>query len=377
MGAKQGYIGEIDGLRCFAMTAVVAEHSKLLPIGWAGVWLFFVISGFVVTKTLCERKPVDKRPVKIFGDFMARRVLRIWPIYFTYLWIGIALMLWVGDQVDWYAVSTMSTFTYNYYLIEHGRMFGIWPTGHLWTISVEEQFYVIFGLLFAYLSRQSLTKVLWFMTLIGLPVRLAASAFYQVHLVDDNDRGYAVYANSFCQFDAFCIGSLIALNVDAISVNRSKVTALFVGGVGAVVAYCLVYFGVNKFVLGNEGADVFKHVVTGILFGQWREVFLYSAIDILSAALICLILVENRILIAISGGSITRWIGKISYGAYVYHVAAAVAVHHIVVDYLGVASDTLVSYAIQFALTYALCVTVAELSFRYFESRFLQYRRLF
>jgi peptidoglycan/LPS O-acetylase OafA/YrhL len=377
MAAKQGYIGAIDGLRCFAMTSVVAEHSKLLPIGWSGVWLFFVISGFVVTKTLCERKPVDKRPARIFGNFMARRVLRIWPIYFMYLLIGIALTVLIGEEVDWYAIGAMSTFSYNFYLIEYGRIFGIWPTGHLWTISVEEQFYVIFGLLFAYLSRQSLVKVLWFMALMGLPVRFIASAFYQVHLPDDNDRGYAVYANSFCQFDAFCIGSLIALNADVISVSRSKVNALLMAGVGAVVTYCVVYFGVNKFVLGNAGADVFKHVVTGVLFGQWREVFLYSAINILSAALICLILVDNRILVAISGGSITRWIGKISYGAYVYHVAAAVAVHNIVVDYLGVASDTFVSYATQFALTYVLCVTVAELSFRYFESRFLQYRRLF
>src|SRR5580704_7530137 len=149
--AKRGYIGEIDGLRCFAMTGVVAAHCKLLPIGWAGVWLFFVISGFVVTKTLCERKVTEKRPLQIFGHFIARRVLRIWPIYFMYIAAVILMLLYIGKTIDWYGIGAMSTFTFNFYLIEHGRAS---PSGHLWTISVEEQFYIIFGLLFSYLNRR-------------------------------------------------------------------------------------------------------------------------------------------------------------------------------------------------------------------------------
>jgi peptidoglycan/LPS O-acetylase OafA/YrhL len=373
--AKRGYIGEIDGLRCFAMTGVVAAHCKLLPIGWAGVWLFFVISGFVVTKTLCERRATEKRPLQIFGNFIARRVLRIWPIYFVYIAAVILVLLYIGRTIDWYGIGAMSTFTFNFYLIEDGRAS---PSGHLWTISVEEQFYVIFGLLFSYLNRLSLARVLWFIAAMGIPVRMAATVYYQAHLMGENDQGFAVYANSFCHFDAFCIGSLIALNADAVAANRLKVNAFAVAAAAVLVAYCFVYFGVNKFVLGKDGADVFKHVVTGVLFGQWREVFLYSAADIVAAALICLILVGNPVVIAMSGGAIQRWIGKISYGAYVYHIGAGLAAHQILVR-LGVlqTSDTVFAYLMVFALTYPLCLMVAYLSYHYFESRFLEYRHLF
>jgi peptidoglycan/LPS O-acetylase OafA/YrhL len=93
-----------------------------------GVWLFFVISGFVVTKSLLDRERIGEPPIVTFRNFMIRRVLRIWPIYYAYLFLGLAVTLLVGEAIDWKAVAFMSTLTYNYYLIEHGRIFGSWPT---------------------------------------------------------------------------------------------------------------------------------------------------------------------------------------------------------------------------------------------------------
>jgi peptidoglycan/LPS O-acetylase OafA/YrhL len=64
---------------------------------WLGRSLaFFVISGFVVTKILCERKVTEKRPLQIFCNFMARRVLRIWPIYFMYIAAVISVLFYIG-----------------------------------------------------------------------------------------------------------------------------------------------------------------------------------------------------------------------------------------------------------------------------------------
>jgi peptidoglycan/LPS O-acetylase OafA/YrhL len=370
------YIGEIDGLRCFAMTGVLLGHCSLMRLGWAGVSLFFVISGFVVTKSLLDRERVDEPASVTFRNFMMRRVLRIWPIYYAYLFLGLAVTALIGEAVDWNAFLFMSTFTYNFYLIEHGLIFGSWPTGHLWTISVEEQFYLLFGFLFAYLRLGQLTPLLWIIVTIGIPLRFAASAYYQLHFSADRDIGYAVYVNSLCQFDAFSIGALIAINAKTIVARRYQVYALFAAAVAAVIAYCLFYVGINKYVLGYQGIDMVKNVLAFATFGHYREVFLYAVIDLAAASLICLILVRNRIILLAAGSAVVRRIGRISYGAYVYHLALLT-----VVDWLlaFVFSDhgSIPYHLVQFVFLYALTVITAELSFRYFETPLSQYRRLF
>jgi peptidoglycan/LPS O-acetylase OafA/YrhL len=372
MAVRPGYIGEIDGLRCFAMTGVVAAHANVLSFGWAGVWLFFVISGFVVTKTLCERVPTDKRPNMIFRNFMIRRVLRIWPIYFLYIFVGILATTLFGEHVDYASIGTLSTFTYNFYLIVVGHSPQIWPTSHLWTISVEEQFYLIFGLLFAYLSRRSLIKLLWLTALAGVLVRIAVSIYCIYYLGQPTEDGplFAIYGNFFCQSDAFCMGALIALNADAVLVNRGKVYGMFWGGVTAFFCYReAYYFGITKSFFGLEWADIIDH--------QWREVFRYSAIDVMSVGLICMILINDRIVRTISGGAVFRWIGKISYGAYIYHPVAMLAAHQILTLCGFVDQNTMLAHMLLFVIAYPLVLAVADFSFRYFESMLLRYRRLF
>jgi|SRR5579864_4391856 len=374
--ASARYVGEIDGLRCFAMTGVVLGHCSLMPFGWMGVWLFFVISGFVVTKSLLDRERTNERPSITFRNFMMRRVLRIWPIYFAYILLGIAAALVIGEAVDWQAVAFMSTFTYNFFLIEHGRMFGSWPVGHLWTISVEEQFYLLFGFIFAYLRHDLLARLLRIMAAIGIPLRFAASAYYHMHFTVEHDAGYAIYANSLCQFDAFSIGSLIAINAKVIADRRQQVLALFAAAVAAIIAYSLVYVGINKYVLGYHGIEALRHVFVGAPVGYFREVFVYAVIDIAAASVICLILIRNRTMLLITGSAIVRRIGRISYGAYVYHLAVLTLVDWLLA-FVFSNHDTIPYHLVQFLFLYTLTIIIAELSFRYFETPLSQFRRLF
>jgi peptidoglycan/LPS O-acetylase OafA/YrhL len=366
--ASTRYIGEIDGLRCFAMTGVVAGHCGLMPFGWVGVWLFFVISGFVVTKSLLERERIDESSAVTFRNFMMRRVLRIWPIYYAYMVLGVAVTFLIGEAVDWRAVAFMSTFTYNFYLIEHGRMFESWPISHLWTISVEEQFYLFFGFAFAYLRHDRLTRLLWIIVMIGIPLRFAASTYYQLRFSVDNDIGYAIYANLFCQLDAFSIGSLIAISAKVIVAHRARAHALSAVAMAAVIVYSLFYVGVNKYILGYHGIDMFRHVFAGATFGYFREVFVYSVLDLASASVICLILIRNPIMVLVAGSAIVRRIGRISYGAYVYHLAALALVDWLLAFIFSI-HDTIPYHLVQFLFVYPLTIVIAELSFRYFEAR--------
>ena len=100
-----GRIGQIDALRAFAMTAVIAQHCGILPFGWLGVWLFFVISGFVVTESLMARKDISGIGRRLF-QFYVRRIARIWPIYLIFLCCGVRRIL-VGDRTTGLAADAV------------------------------------------------------------------------------------------------------------------------------------------------------------------------------------------------------------------------------------------------------------------------------
>lgn len=85
-------VAEIDGLRAVAMTIVVAQHCGLAPFGWTGVWLFYVISGYVITRTfLAEDKSID--PGLRYKAFIIRPIFRIVPIYLLYVAINALILL--------------------------------------------------------------------------------------------------------------------------------------------------------------------------------------------------------------------------------------------------------------------------------------------
>ena len=76
---RAGYVPEVDALRGLAMTAVILGHCKLMPFGWMGVWLFYVVSGFSVTTSLFGGRRREASAGAAIGGFYLRRALRIWP----------------------------------------------------------------------------------------------------------------------------------------------------------------------------------------------------------------------------------------------------------------------------------------------------------
>jgi peptidoglycan/LPS O-acetylase OafA/YrhL len=136
--APSSYVGEVDALRCLEMTAVVLQHCQLLPFGWTGVWLFFVISGFAITSSLLGTGRLKHSKPGLIRNFYLRRCLRIWPVYFLVVACNIIAATSLGKGEVTSALPWLATFTYNYRMILNGET---WPAnGHLWTISVEEQF---------------------------------------------------------------------------------------------------------------------------------------------------------------------------------------------------------------------------------------------
>ncbi len=166
------YMPQLDGLRAVAVFAVVWSHWMLghpwalpvgLPMGHFGVQLFFVLSGFLITGILLRAKPpADASRGPALKQFFIRRALRIFPAYYLLL-----AMVWLTDFSDarerivWHA-----TYTTNIYLWLT-KAFS--PLSHFWSLSVEEQFYLLWPWVVLWTSPRTLLRIAIAMIL-GTPV---------------------------------------------------------------------------------------------------------------------------------------------------------------------------------------------------------------
>lgn len=137
---------EIDFLRGLAILLVLFRHHPFIPllekIGWIGVDLFFVLSGFLVSGLLFQeyRKFNSINP----GRFLVRRGFKIYPLFYLYLGASIAI-----EQVFFYGVDKKALFSDIFFIQSYSS--GVWP--HTWSLAVEEHFYLSLPLFILFLIR--------------------------------------------------------------------------------------------------------------------------------------------------------------------------------------------------------------------------------
>jgi peptidoglycan/LPS O-acetylase OafA/YrhL len=207
----------LDVLRAVCALAVFFFHCGLVNFGWLGVQIFFVISGFLITRSLESRTQgtASERIVAFYGR-RARRILP--PLYLYLLLLAPFAFLVQRELVDGWLAAV--TFTYNFYNLTES----FWNTrflSHLWSLAVEEQFYLLFPLLMVLLRRRA-TAVLLVLCLAMPVVRLAFTAlagddgFVRQNLPEGAGPlvagSYATYVAGFTQFDVFAIGALLQLH---------------------------------------------------------------------------------------------------------------------------------------------------------------------
>lgn len=362
--STHGRQGDVDALRCFAMTAVIAQHAGLLPCGWIGVWLFYVISGFVVTSALLSR-PVGS-PGPWLRDFYIRRVARIVPLYAAYVLIGFALLAALGD-VQWKTLALLMAFLGNFAEMNGLGEFKGWPTGHLWTVSVEMQFYLVFGLAFVFLSKRQLVALLLTFVLLAPFVRAIEGGILSHFVTSENLIAYIVYATPIAHFDAFAAGALLAL-FPARLLNPKAASRLFGLGVAAVALYCLVYAGVNVVVRHDHGFSIFRRLISGTLYGEGREIWLYSAIMLLNAGVVAWSATGAAPWRRITQLRFIQHVGVISYGGYILHALGLTLAGSLVGLVLGHRfALSIPARVLFFILGWTLAVAAAELSYRFLE----------
>jgi len=206
---KPIYISSLDGIRAIAILFVLFSHSVIfdqftwlhnigIEFGYVGVNIFFVLSGYLITRLLIQEE--DRTGSILLSFFYIRRALRLLPALWLYLFI--VWLLWLGGLLPgnpWYSFITSLLYIRN--IIGHGD-----ATGHLWSLSIEEQFYFLWPVSLVMLPQQNWRRLIIASIVIFLILSWRVYAFHN-KLATYGD----VYIRTDFRLDSILIGSIISL----------------------------------------------------------------------------------------------------------------------------------------------------------------------
>jgi peptidoglycan/LPS O-acetylase OafA/YrhL len=304
MAAKRGTVPSLDGLRAISILLVLGAHfisDRVFP-GGLGVYIFFVISGFLITRLLIVEN-ADTGGISL-PLFYLRRALRLYPVIIAFTICIIAVDIVLGRPYDLIEPVAALGYFSNYlsvYLISHG-VERLMPYDVFWSLSVEEHFYILFPLAFLWL-RGDPSRLLWAIT--GLFVVCLGLRLGVVGLHPNNLTAITIYLESQYRLDSIGFGVALALACQLGSGRRllrslahpfATVTSLTI--IGACLAVRDPWF-----------RDTLRYTVLG------------CAIDVLLAGVLfgdTLRLVQWAL-----NTEPLMWLGRLSYSIYIWHEGVA------------------------------------------------------
>lgn len=180
-------ISGLDGLRGLAILLVLSGHSiwafapETVPAALTalagnamfGVRLFFTLSGYLITHLLLKEK--QQQGAVSLPQFYLRRALRILPLCYAYIIVLAIINKLAPLNISLTQMCAALSFTWNHYVayIQNGSVAGDWYFGHLWTLASEQQFYLLWPLLFVFMRRKYLTRLAWAIVMLVPAIRIA------------------------------------------------------------------------------------------------------------------------------------------------------------------------------------------------------------
>lgn len=360
------HIPVLDGLRGLAILAVIVCHvnfvyrspsdpgdlSELFANwfgwGWAGVDLFFVLSGFLITGILYDAKGCDG----YFRNFYARRTLRIMPLYFGFL-----LFLIVGSRLlrcsffPWISLNdalALGSYTFNFHVV---FIHGATDLVDFWSLAVEEHFYLFWPLFVWGTGRRPLMKLCLALAATSLVLRLM--------VVYSGTWPPTAYFATPCRLDGLLAGSFVALarrdGTDWAWLRRNA--RRFMCGSGGL----LLVMVLRKATMDDRLVLTFGIGALALFFSG----LIVLAVDAEEGCRLRRVLEHHGL----------RAVGKYSYGIYVFHSlilmtgaqALSSRIHH----------TGLVAKLLALIWVSAASFTAASLSYHLYEKHFLRLKRLF
>ena len=346
-GTAREKIPQLDALRGIAILLVIAHNatlhygtaSYLHPLfdrGWMGVDLFFVLSGFLISGILLD----TRESPNYFKNFYARRVLRIWPLYYCLL----AFMFVVLPRVsasEGVAIFAKSSPWWAYPLFLQNFLLPLstdaaGPLGVTWSLAIEEQFYLVWPIIVRFMSRRQVA-ILAIVEIAASPMLRYFLAAHHIH----------IYANFFCRLDGLMLGAFLATLVR----SRHFVRERYIGVALAV----LVAAAPLAVVMDLRRAEWIVFTFTSLAAGSIVYLAMFWQQEWLQRPL------ANRFLL---------FTGTISYGLFLLHKIAFAGVDGLHVNYVG---HPFVTLGVILAGSYVLAI----ISWNVLEQPFLRLKRFF
>lgn len=344
------YYKQLDGVRAIAALMVMGFHflgmvhtdnaafnmlAKFRVFGQTGVSLFFVLSGFLITRILL----VTKESNRYFMDFYIRRALRIFPLYYLFLFIYYVIVP-VIEQVPFVPFSQQVYFWF--YLQNFALTFDWNAKGpvHYWSLAVEEHFYLIWPCLIYFLNRRGIK-----IAMAGIIIGAFVCRFIMAQ------QGYEVFYFTFTRMDELVIGAVLAI-LEAegkLLGNAKKFIWLFI----IVLIPTIILWGMTS--------------------GKAMTVIQATKYNLIGLTYFCLVgfviaAGKDHFINKILCSRYFSFTGKISYGLYVYHPLCFGIIEAYFSDY---------PILLLFILTFGLAYLVASVSYFFFEAKFIALKKYF
>jgi peptidoglycan/LPS O-acetylase OafA/YrhL len=340
------YYKNLDGLRAIAALMVVIFHyfnysissnikhievyQSLTEFGQHGVSLFFVLSGFVITRILIKTRGAKN----YFKSFYWKRALRILPLYYLFLILFYSLYpIITEDKI----IGFNCKLPFFIYIQNFKQIFGFCSKGpgHYWSLAVEEHFYLFWPIIVYYVNPKRLKKVI--ITCIVFVLLL------KIYMLGNN-----IPINKFTltRIDQIFLGGYLAINEfeGKLYDKKDTIRGFIIIFITTVFIMLAMYFLFRDTLI----VDALKYLALGLAF--------YSLIGLL------ITVSDNCLINKFLSSNILMYLGRISYGIYIWHILAI-----LVLNNLFVSNHVFLDLPITIVAT----IVMAHISYYYLEIRFL------
>lgn len=383
------YFPNLDGLRFVAFLLVFVNHAastlgfqtsntlvndirtKFLLVGDLGVNFFFVLSGFLITYLLLKEKEQNSKINIRF--FYLRRVLRIWPLYFLVLFICFVIIPFFSSSLPVnFPVSASNVildkglylfFLGNFDYLIHG--ISNYVVGVLWSVSIEEQFYLFWPLLLIVFPRKHLVKVFIALILFSTLYRLFGTSGLTLNLM--------LKYHTFSCISDLSVGALFAQLC-----TNEKTLESFVN----IKKHWIDLFYIAGLLLIVFRFDIYSLEPVNALDPRQSSHILKSIMPVVYSFFFAFILIEQvfakNSIFKIGRIPFISKLGKISYGLYCYHMIAMFLVVYVFfkLGYNAIHPSATLLF-IEAITAFILTIIISSISYTYFEKRFLLLKEKF